>query len=150
MNTKSVVTLGLAIVLFAQSNAAAQVTVGGNITMSITTGLPNQEPIAIVNATKTVRYKRQSSITKLTVSTSCPSQSYTLKVFASSVPQGTAAPEVTLINGMLATDFITNIPIGNTNVTATLQYTASATFAQGNSAENGDDVHTVTYTLVVQ
>jgi hypothetical protein len=65
-----------------------------------------------------------------------------------------AAPEVDLVDGMLAVDFITNIrnqrPPNWTSDTITLRYTASATFAQGNSAEMGNDVHTVTYTLQVQ
>jgi hypothetical protein len=52
---------------------------------------------------------------------------------------------------MLATNLITNIPAGFFNfATATLNYQASATFAQGNSAELGDDVHTVTYTITAQ
>jgi hypothetical protein len=61
-------------------------------------------------------------------------------------------PAVALTNGMLAVDFITSIPgaAGWTTVTPTLQYTASATFAQGNSADLGNDVHTVTYTLQLQ
>jgi hypothetical protein len=56
-----------------------------------------------------------------------------------------------LTNGMPETDFVTSIPWGFfTYSTCTVQYTASATFADGNSAEQGNDVHTVTYTLVGQ
>jgi hypothetical protein len=68
------------------------------------------------------------------------------------VTYGVAAPPVSLTNGMLAVDFITDIPSTGawTRDTPTLQYTASATFAQGNSAEMGNDLHTLTYTLVVQ
>jgi len=72
-------------------------------------------------------------------------------VVATNVSSGVAAPQVTLSNGMLATDIIRSIPTGGTlNKSCTLRYTASATFAQGNSTELGTDVHTVTYTLMAQ
>ncbi|MBI3585641.1 MAG: hypothetical protein HY088_00740 [Ignavibacteriales bacterium] len=131
---------------------AQVITVTGNKTLTITTAVIGSEPTPVVNSTSTLSYKRRSAIAKITVGTSCPSQSFTLKVLAVSPTAGTAAPEVTLANGMLATDFIINIPSGSTAAwrTATLRYTASATFAQGNSTEMGNDVHTVTYTLVVQ
>jgi hypothetical protein len=125
---------------------------GGNLTMNITTGAAGSQPIADVDVTRTLRYWRKAAIAKVTVQTSCPTQAFTLKVLATGVVRGVAAPEVTLINGALAVDFITSIPsaAGWTSATITLQYTASATFAQGNSAEMGNDVHTVTYTLQVQ
>jgi len=143
------------VIACALSSQAQTVSVlGGNQVLSITTAVTGSEPTAVVNTASTVRYRRQSFvITKLTVSTSCPSQQFTLKVYASSIQAngGTAAPEVTLTNGMPATDFITSIPRFSTQYrTATLRYTASATFAQGNSTEFGNDVHTVTYTLVRQ
>jgi hypothetical protein len=124
---------------------------GGNPTLNITTGSPGSEPIPVVNTATTIRYRRQAAVSKITVRTTCPGQSFTLKVLATGVTRGVAAPEVTLVNGMLDTDFITNIPdAGFTVTTITLRYTASATFAQGNSAEQGNDVHTVTYTIQVQ
>ena len=90
-------------------------------------------------------------ITKITVSTSCPGQRFTLTVLATNLTYGVAAPQVTLFNGMPATNFVLNIPTGNpVHKTCTHQYTASATFAQGNSAELGNDVHAITYTLVAQ
>ncbi|MBM4162370.1 MAG: hypothetical protein FJ217_14875 [Ignavibacteria bacterium] len=134
------------------SEAHAQISVrGGNPTLSITTGFPGSEPIPVVNVATSLRYRRQAQIAKITVTTSCPGQSFTLKVLATNIDQGVAAPEVTLFQGMLDTDVITNIPsAGFVWTNATLQYTASATFADGNSAELGNDVHTVTYTLQVQ
>jgi len=135
-----------------QTIAQPQITVSGNITMSITTGVAGGLPTPAVNTTITLSYRRQNAISKITVGTSCPGQSFTLKVLATSVTDGTGAPEVNLVNGMPATDFITNIPVKvNPGAkTCTLQYTASATFAQGNSTEDGDDVHTVTYTILAQ
>lgn len=106
----------------------------------------------VANSARTLTYRRQVAISKITVSTSCPGQSFTLKVIAIGVPDGNAAPEVDLLNGMPATDFIVNIPARppTTARTCNLRYTASATFAQGNSTEDGNDVHTVTYTILAQ
>jgi hypothetical protein len=128
-----------------------QITITGNPLLSITTALPGQEPQAVVDATSTLTYRRQAVTTKITVSTSCPGQRFTLKVLATNISGGTAAPEVTLTHGMLAADFVTNIPrTGAPTKTCTPQYTASATFEQGNSTELGSDIHTVTYTLLAQ
>lgn len=138
------------------SEATAQVGTirinGGNLTMNITTGAAGSQPVADVDVTRTLQYWRKAAIAKVTVRTSCPTQAFTLNVLATGVVRGVAAPQVTLTDGMLAVDFITSIPsaAGWTSATITLQYTASATFAQGNSAEEGNDVHTVTYTLQVQ
>jgi hypothetical protein len=124
---------------------------GGNITMTITTGSAGSEPIPIGNSTTSLRYRRTLWAQKITVRTNCPGQSFNLTVVASNVTSGTAAPVVNLLQGMLDTNVITNIAAGFFSfATATLNYQASATFAQGNSAELGDDVHTVTYTLTAQ
>jgi hypothetical protein len=155
-SNKSIIrTLGLfAILCFlaAEEAIAQQISVGNNITMSITTGVAGGTLNSVVNTARTLSYRRQAKIAKITVSTSCPTQSFTLKVLATGVPDGTAAPEVNLINGMAATDFIVNIPVSppTTLRSCTLRYTASATFSQGNSIEDGNDVHTVTYTILAQ
>jgi hypothetical protein len=135
-----------------QYTNAQPVSVGGNITMSIATGVAGGALTSVVNTTVILSYRRQIALAKITVATSCPAQSFTLKVLATSVTDGTGAPEVDLMNGMPATDFITSIPVkppANAR-TCTLQYTASATFAQGNSIEDGNDIHTVTYTILAQ
>lgn len=123
---------------------------GGNVTLSITTGLAGAEPLAVVNTATNLRYRRLGYIQKVTVQTSCPGQSFNLSVIAISATDGTPSSEITLIQGMPAVNFITNIPTGGGFATATLNYTASATFAQGNSAELGNDTHTVTYTISAQ
>ncbi len=135
------------------STSEAQLSITGQApTLSIPAGTPAGGPIAVIHNSSTIRYRRQAVISKITVTTSCPGQDFTLKVVAVSPPAGIAAPEVTLVNGMVPRDIITNIPTSPPpgNVNATLQYTASSTWAQGNSAEVGDDIHTVTYTLVAQ
>ena len=123
---------------------------GGNATLAITTAAPGSQPTPVTDVSTQVRYREQSVITKITVSTSCPGQKFTLKALAVSPQRGVPAPEVTLVDGMPSAEFIQDIPTGNRNRTSTIQYTASATFAQGNSVELGPDVHTVTYTLVAQ
>lgn len=126
---------------------------GGNVTLSITTGTAVSEPAPVVDATTTtIDHDGRKRVTKITVSTVCPSQKFTLKVLATGDSAGgIAAPEVTLVDGMPAMDFVTDIPRGKKgNGTVTVQYTASATYADGNSVDLGDDVHTVTYTLLNQ
>ena len=124
---------------------------GGNLSMSITTALSGQQPTVVTNTTASLRYRRQTLPTKITVATVCTGQRFGLAVVAINATGGTPAPQVTLTNGMPATNFITGIPsTGALNKTCILQYTASARFDQGNSTELGNDVHRVTYTLVSQ
>lgn len=124
---------------------------GGNITMTVTTGVAGGQPASVTNTATSLRYRRQAAITKITVQTTCAGQRFNLSVVATAATGGTAQPAVNLVNGMAAVDFITNIPTsGALNKTATLSYTASSTFAQGNSTELGNDVHTVRYTLLNQ
>lgn len=124
---------------------------GGNVTLTVTTGIPGGSLTPVVDAGSSIRYKEANVPTKMTVQTVCPGQKFNLTVEAISVGDGTPAPVVTLTNGMLPTDLITNIGAGSKkNFTTDLQYTASAAFSQGNSTELGDDIHTVTYTLVAQ
>ncbi len=124
---------------------------GGNVLLNITTGTPGLEPTAVVSSTASLRYRRQPILTNITVSTSCPGQRFLLSVLAVAPTSGIAAPSVTLMNGMLPTDFLVSIPAGGGgNQRCTLQYTASSTFAQGNSTEFANDIHVVTYTLVAQ
>jgi len=127
---------------------------GGDQLMTVTTAVIGSEPVAVTNTLTTLTYSRVSGqLSKITVTTVCLGQHFTLRVLATgTLTNGTAAPQVTLTNGMAATDFIRDIlKTGQKdNNTATLQYTASSTFAQGNSAELGDDVHTVSYTIVAQ
>ncbi|MEX0602958.1 MAG: hypothetical protein WD295_06430 [Bacteroidota bacterium] len=125
---------------------------GGNITMAITSGQAGLEPVAVTNTTISLDYRRQTAISKITVATTCPGQKFSLAVVATSASLGNIMPQVNLVNGMAAADLIRDIPQRPppSLQTANLQYTASATFAQGNSAELGDDVHTVVYTIVAQ
>jgi len=134
------------------SQAQGPVTIrGGNVAISITTGVPEGQPLPVVNTITSLNYRRSVLPTKITVSSSCPAQKFSLKVLATSVTLGIPSPEVTLVNGMFAADFITNIPPGiPRRERCTLRYTGSATYSQGNSLELGNDTHVVTYTVVAQ
>ena len=149
---RSVAMLILVCAAGASIPARGQISVqGGNPLLSVTTGTAGGQPVAVTNVSSSLRWNRQNVITKITVATSCPGQRFALTVLATNLTYGVAAPQVTLFNGMLATDFVKSIPTGNPlRKTCTLLYTASSTFAQGNSTELGNDVHAVTYTLVAQ
>jgi len=119
--------------------------------MTITTGIAGGQLSNIVNTVTALQYQKQKKLSKITVATACTGQRFNLQVVATSPTRGTAQPAVILINGNPAVDFIRDIPrTGATSATCTLQYTASATFAQGNSTELGNDIHTVTYTIQAQ
>ncbi len=152
MNRRLTIVLLFTGIALAPPASPAQVTIqGGNPLLMITTGTPGLEPAPAVSSTTSLRYRRQPVLTKITVSTSCPGQRFSLSVLALAPTSGNPAPGVPLADGMLPTDFLVNIPGGGGgNQRCTLQYTASSTFAQGNSTELGSDVHTVTYTLVAQ
>lgn len=98
------------------------------------------------NSASSFSYRAGNRIRKITVQTSCTAPICTLKVVGT-VTRGAAQAqaEVTL-NSAVATDFIRDIPRNSTNGRCTLNYTASATFANG----TGTDSHTVTYTIVTQ
>jgi hypothetical protein len=123
---------------------------GGNRELTITNGIPGGQLIDVINTNCSLRYSTPLfpfQNWKVTVSTDCPDQNFNLSVVALNPKSGMAAPEVSLVSGNPAIDFITGISIFSLNSRATLQYTASATFAQGHSGDVGNDVHTVTYTL---
>jgi len=141
------------VLLIYTEGAGQQIRIRGttNPTLRITTGIPDGQLVDAVNTGAYLRYSTPNYWTwKITVRTTCLGQSFTLHVLALNPQRGTAAPEVTLVSGSPAIDFITGIPRNSNNATATLQYTASATFNQGHSGDVNNDSHTVTYTLQQQ
>ncbi len=136
----------------ARQNAHSQVIVlGGDLLLQVAAPALPQDPLSVISTAASLQWNRQNVVQKITVSTSCPGQRFSLKVFALNASEGVAAPEVTLTNGMPDVDFITNCPRMGAKVnTAILRYTASATFSQGNSTEVGNDTHIVTYTILEQ
>jgi hypothetical protein len=137
----------LGLMLTSVSGSDAQTLRGTPPTINITTAVAGSEPTPVVNTSSQIRYKGQTFISKITVSTVCPGQKFDLSVIATGVTSGHGSPvSVVLLNGMLAADFITSIPISASQITPTLQYTAAPQFSDG----TGTDTHTVTYTQVLQ
>lgn len=113
---------------------------GGNLTLTINTATAGQEPDdAVDNTTCDLDWTTNQASKKITVETNLAAPTFTLKALAQNVNGGTAATEVTL--STTPTNFVTDV--ATTTGGCDLQYTASATAAQG----TGSDVHTVTYTL---
>jgi hypothetical protein len=143
--------LGLTFVIIMEVSAQSISLNGGNVTMTLTTGTAGGQLLDVVNTTAWLAYQKQHVLSKITVKTVCLGQSFNLQAVATNVTAGVAAPAVTLMNGSPDIDFIRDISTsGAKNATCIVQYTASATFAQGNSAELSNDVHTVTFTIQSQ
>lgn len=125
---------------------------GGNVTITVSSGLPGPIPPSATVSTTGLRWRQETEGTKITIATICPGQKFTLRAVATGISGGgSPAPEVTLQEGMPATDFIVAIPPRKpNNGRCTIQYTAEARFEQGNSMELGDDIHTVIYTIVAE
>lgn len=140
------------LLVIVQTLSVGQITMkGGDISLPLTTGTIDGLMVEVVNSANSISVAKQDVVIKVTVITSCPGQKFGLRVLAVGPSKGTAAPEITLVNGNPALDFITGIAVKPAKpTTCTLQYTASASFSQGNSIELGDDVHTVTYTVQAQ
>ena len=113
---------------------------GGDLTLTINSATAGSEPDdAVDNTTCDLAWTTNEAAKKITVETDLAAPTFALKVLAQNVTGGTAAAEVTL--STTATNFVTGV--ATTTGGCDLQYTASATAAQG----TGSDVHTVTYTL---
>jgi hypothetical protein len=116
------------------------------ISSGIVVGNQCQLVAPATNSASSFRYSAGNAIRKITVRTSCTSPRFTLQV-SGTVTRGTAiAQGPVILNSGVATDFIRDIPRNSTNGRCTLNYTASATFANG----TGTDTHTVTYTIATQ
>jgi hypothetical protein len=131
-------------------------TVSGNIIVNIPD--PNSatmQPAPVVDIASTLQFRASNRrIRKVTVGATYINKHYSLFVQAVNVPagHGIAQLPVDLMTITTATDFIRDIPIGSGTATCNLQYTAIATYADGNTTENGpgNTVVRVTYTYANQ
>jgi hypothetical protein len=124
---------------------------GGDQSLTLSGGTAGGQMLNVVNTGATLSYKRQNKTSKITVRTVCLGQKFNLDVVATHLTAGVAAPAVSLINGSPAIDLIRDIPkTGAKDQTCRMEYTASATFAQGNSVELSNDNHTITFTIQLQ
>ncbi|MGD0337199.1 MAG: hypothetical protein ABSB78_00260 [Bacteroidota bacterium] len=120
-------------------------------TLTITTGSSIAQPSSVPNTTCILTYRPPAGYTyRITVQTNLATPKYTLTVTTTNPTRGTSAGTVSLSDGSTAAkNFITGITRqGTTRFTATLTYVASAKYSQGNTAELGNDSHTVTYTFL--
>jgi hypothetical protein len=131
---------------------------GGPLTLTISSATAGSQPNQVTDNASELTWDAEGAGTaKITVSTSCPGQSFGLYVTLTvtswgSGTTGTEQSEITLSDGMLDTDLFRDIPttLPGRQGTGTLTYRATATVAQGNSSDNGDDYHTVTYSITAQ
>jgi hypothetical protein len=129
------------------SGIQAQTLRGTAPKITVNAAVPGSEPTPVSSTSSQIRYSGTAVISKITVRTVCPSQKFDLSVIATGNFTGHGSPvSVILLNGMLAADFITSIPVFAAQNTPTLQYTCAPQFSDG----TGTDNHTVTYTQVAQ
>lgn len=131
---------------------------GGLVALTVDAAVAGEEPADATDSATVLRWVNGYGETaKLTVETVCPGQRFGLsvEVRVTSWGSGTVAtpqPAVALEDGMLTTDLVRDIDSyapGREGAGA-LVYRATATVADGTSAEHGDDYHTVTYTFLAQ
>ncbi|MBO6574829.1 MAG: hypothetical protein JJ896_05405 [Rhodothermales bacterium] len=131
---------------------------GGALNLSITTATTGSDPTDATDNSTELSWDSQGSATsKITVSTTCPGQSFGLYVELTvtswgSGTSGTEQGEIQLTDGMLDTDLFRDIPTTSPGGqgSGTLTYRASATTSQGASVDEGDDVHTILLTIAAQ
>ena len=131
---------------------------GGTVSLTIDSATAGFEPDNESDNFTELSWDADYGVTsKITVTTSCPSQNFSLfaelniTTFGSG-SVGSEQGEIELIDGMFDTDMVLNIPPSQPGRvgSGTITYRASAGVADGNSTEHGDDLHTVTFTLTAQ
>ena len=124
---------------------------GGSTTLTISTAAAGSEPNDASDNASGLTWDGQGILSKITTVTSAPGQSFSLFVTLDVTSgSGTSLGEVELTDSMLDSDLLTGIPIASPTGSGTLTYRARSAVSQGGSAEEGDDVHTITYTIVAQ
>jgi len=154
--------LAVMLVLQLSSSASAQQLMfssgGGPLLLTISSAVAGSQPAGISDSSTELFWDADFGVTsKMTVSTSVLNQSFRLFITltVTSWANGTAGtpqPEIELTDGMLDTDILRDIPPASPQRQGfgTLTYRASSLVSDGNSTENGDDLHTITFTIVAQ
>ncbi|WP_420456198.1 hypothetical protein [Rubrivirga sp.] len=131
---------------------------GALVALDVDAATAGDEPAETVDSSTEIHWINGLGATaKLTVETVCPGQRFGLSVGLqvttwSDGTEATVEPAVDLVDGMLPADLLRDVPptAGAQEGRALLTYRASATVADGTSAEVGDDFHTVTFTFLDQ
>lgn len=113
-----------------------------NLNISGANAVAGVDAMTVTDQSTTLLWGTNSSLRKITVSTSLGTPLFTLKVLAVNPTVGTASPEVTL--STLSADFMLNI--GRSSGSCSLRYTGIALASQG----TGTDAHTITFTVQAQ
>jgi hypothetical protein len=113
-----------------------------NLSIAGSNAVAGQDQMMTTDQTSTLLWGTNSSLKKITASTSLAAPLFTLKLVALSPTVGTSAPQVTL--STTANDLLLNI--GRSSGSCGLQYTAVALASQG----TGTDSHTITFTVQTQ
>lgn len=131
---------------------------GGPLSLTVNSAVAGSEPTDATDNSNEIYWDADFGVTtKMTVTTSCPTQAFQLHILLTvtswaSGTSGNPQAEVQLTDGMLDADLLTDILSTSPERMgyATLTYRAAATAAQGNSTDHGDDYHTVTFTILAQ
>lgn len=126
---------------------------GGAKTLTISSAVAGNDPDDVTDDLSELTWDASGvgATAKITVDTSAPSQSFSLYVALELLTgSGTEQVERELVDGMADVDVLRDIPTGAPTGTGKLTYRAAATAAQGCSADNGTDDHTITYTILAQ
>lgn len=118
--------------------------IGGivNLNISGSNAIAGQDQMMTTDQTSTLSWGTNSSLKKITVSTSLASPLFILQLVAVNPTVGTAASQVTL--STTANDLLLNI--GRSSGSCGLLYSAIALASQG----TGTDSHTITFTVQTQ
>ncbi len=131
---------------------------GSTLSLAVDAAAAGSEPTTVTDSSTEIHWSNGfGELAKMTVGTVCPGQRFALsvEVQVTSFGSGTQVspqPAVALADGMLEADLLRDIgsALPGREGYGTLVYRASATVADGTSAEHGDDYHTITYTLLAQ
>ena len=126
---------------------------GGSRTLTINSAVAGSEPAEVTDNVTVIDWDATAlgATAKITVGTAVPTQAFSLFVTLDVTSgEGTSQGEKELTDGMADADILLDIPTGTPVGAGTLTYRGKATASQGNSVSQGDDVHTVTYTILAQ
>lgn len=117
---------------------------GGSVNLNISSAnaVAGEDQMSVSDQSTSLLWGTNSSLRKISVSTSLAAPKYMLQLLALNPSTGTAAPEVTM--SAASRDLLLNI--GRSSGSCTLRYTGIALASQG----TGNDVHVITFTVAAQ
>lgn len=109
----------------------------------------NKEKATASDDSSTLQWEGGDQWAKISVSTFCPGQRYTLTVEARSAVNGDSEGAVNLVDGMRDTDLVVRVK-KRKHGSAQLVYATEVLFEQGSTESSQSDIHSVTYTISEQ